>query len=185
MYSIGSLGPKVPSHGERRLWSDCGMPRQTWVFAGRTSHVCWFCYRLPWLQSFFAFIFIMIFHIKLMRILNWRLMFYLWLAPLGFKLVDLFQCPNVILIVCGFVVFTTGRFVWSLALHFVLVLLFFFFQSCLALWSPRLGKRELIYVLFVHLFVYFACVDFCPFSLPLGVRDWLRFVIVALPGFFY
>ena len=101
------------------------MPRLIWVFAGRTSHFCWFCHRLPWLQSFFAFIFIMIFHIKLKRILNWRLMFYLWLAPPGSKLVDLFQCPNVILILCGFVVFTTGRFVWSLALHFVLVLLFF------------------------------------------------------------
>ena len=29
---------------------------------------------------------------------------------------------------------------------------------------------------------YFARVKFCPFSLPLGVRGWLRFVIVALPG---
>ena len=34
---------------------------------------------------------------------------------------------------------------------------------------------------FVHLFVYFVCVNFCLFALPLGVRDWLRFVIVALP----
>ena len=32
---------------------------------------------------------------------------------------------------------------------------------------------------------YFARVNFSPFLLPLGVRDWLRFVIVALPGFFY
>ena len=37
-------------------------------------------------------------------------------------------------------------------------------------------------MLFVYLFVYFARVGFCPFSLPLGVRDWLRLVIVALPG---
>ena len=29
-----------------------------------------------------------------------------------------------------------------------------------------------------------SCVDFCPFSLPLGVRGWLRLVIVALPGHF-
>ena len=28
-------------------------------------------------------------------------------------------------------------------------------------------------------------VSFCHLSLPLGVRDWLRFVIVALPGLFY
>ena len=38
---------------------------------------------------------------------------------------------------------------------------------------------------FVHLFVYFACVNFCPFSLPLSGRDWLRFVTVAFPGLFY
>ena len=37
----------------------------------------------------------------------------------------------------------------------------------------------------VYLFVYFARVDFCPISLPLGVRDWLQLVIVALPGLFY
>ena len=34
-------------------------------------------------------------------------------------------------------------------------------------------------------FVCFACVCFCPFSLPLGVEGWLRFVIVAYPGPFY
>ena len=36
-----------------------------------------------------------------------------------------------------------------------------------------------------HVFVcafVFARVCFCPFSLPLGVGGWLRFVIVALPG---
>ena len=33
----------------------------------------------------------------------------------------------------------------------------------------------------MHLFVYFVRVNFCLFSLPLGVRDWLRFVIVTLP----
>ena len=48
-----------------------------------------------------------------------------------------------------------------------------------------LGKRELAYIVLVHLFVYFARVNFCPFSLPLGVEVWLRFVIVALPGLFY
>ena len=52
----------------------------------------------------------------------------------------------------------------------------------LALGSPRLGKRELL----VHfVFVYFARVSFCHFSLPLGVGGWLRFVIVTLPGLFY
>ena len=33
--------------------------------------------------------------------------------------------------------------------------------------------------------VYFACVNFCPFSLPLGARDCLRLVNVALPGLCY
>ena len=32
----------------------------------------------------------------------------------------------------------------------------------------------------LHVFVYFACTDFCPSSLPLGVGGWLRLVIVAL-----
>ena len=55
----------------------------------------------------------------------------------------------------------------------------------LALGSPRLGKREMVCVLLVHLFVCFERVSFCHFSLPLGVEGWLRFVIVALPGLFY
>ena len=48
-----------------------------------------------------------------------------------------------------------------------------------------LGKREMVYVLFVHLFVYSARVGFCPFFLPFGVRDWFWFVIVAFPERFY
>ena len=46
---------------------------------------------------------------------------------------------------------------------------------------PRLGKRELILVLFVRLFdlrLFWICL----LSLPLGVWEGLRFVIVALPG---
>ena len=61
-----------------------------------------------------------------------------------------------------------------------------FFQSCLALRLPRLGKRELVDVLRMHLFVHFPPrVSFCPFSLPLCVRGWLRHVIMAPPGLFY
>ena len=59
----------------------------------------------------------------------------------------------------------------------------FHVESCVELLSPRLEKRELAYVLLVHLFVFFARVDFCPFHLPLGVGDWLQ--LVALPGRFY
>ena len=36
----------------------------------------------------------------------------------------------------------------------------------------------------MHLFGYFIHVNFVPFSLPLGVRDWLQLVIVALTGLF-
>ena len=43
-----------------------------------------------------------------------------------------------------------------------------------------LGKRELVCVLFVR----FASVGLCLFSLPLDVRDWLRLVIVTSPGLF-
>ena len=52
---------------------------------------------------------------------------------------------------------------------------------------PLLEKRELVLVLFVHLFG--LCLFGCRFPLPLGVGGvgggWgLRFVIVALPGLF-
>ena len=50
----------------------------------------------------------------------------------------------------------------SLALLFVLVLFFYSVRS--AMWSSRLAKRELFCVLLVHLFVYFARVNVCPFS---------------------
>ena len=40
-------------------------------------------------------------------------------------------------------------------------------------------------MLLVHLFVCFVRVSVFPFSLPLGVGGWLRFVTVALPGLFY
>ena len=59
---------------------------------------------------------------------------------------------------------------------------FFFFLILLALRSPCLGKRELVCVLFVHLFIP---VGLCLFPLPFGVGDWLQFVNVALPGPFF
>ena len=54
---------------------------------------------------------------------------------------------------------------FSLALLFVLVFLRSF-QHC----DYPLGKRELVYVLLMHLYVYFARVNFCPFSLLFGIR---------------
>ena len=89
-----------------------------------------------------------------------------------------------------FIGFVTMRLIscWVLPcslFSFFFFFFFFFLQSCLALWSPRLGKKELVYVLLALLFVSFERFKFCPYSFPLGVRDWLRFVLVALPGLFY
>ena len=62
-------------------------------------------------------------------------------------------------------------------------ILFFCFSVLLALRLPRLGKKELILVLFIRLFDL-RFFWFCLFPLPLGVWEGLRFVIVALPGLF-
>ena len=61
----------------------------------------------------------------------------------------------------GFVVFASERFVLS-----SLALCFLMFCS-----PVSTVKRELVYVLLAYVFVYFASVNFCPFCLPLGVRD--------------
>ena len=53
---------------------------------------------------------------------------------------------------CGLVLLASGRFKLSLAFLFFLM----FFQSCLALWSPRYRKRELVYVLLLLLFILHA-----------------------------
>ena len=60
--------------------------------------------------------------------------------------------------------------------------LFVCFSVLWALRLPRLGKRELILVLIVCLFDCVCLV--CLFSLPLGVWEGLRFVIVASLDFF-
>ena len=70
---------------------------------------------------------------------------------------------------------TTGRFVLSHTLPFVLVFFFFFFffsvlfsiviTSLTSLGEEGAGQ----YV--SRTFVYFVRVNVCPFSLPLGVRD--------------
>ena len=50
-----------------------------------------------------------------------------------------------------------------------LVFLFFLFFQSSCLVSPRLEKRELACVFLVHLFVYFARVNFCPFLFDLNI----------------
>ena len=92
------------------------------------------------------------------------------------------RAPGVILSLCGFVIFYYGAFHAKSCLALCYRVFFcLFFSVLLALWAPRFGKRELVYVLLVHLFVDLARVDFCLSSLPLGVGVCLRLVIVTLP----
>ena len=76
-------------------------------------------------------------------------------------------------------VYSTRQFVLCLTLcHFVLV---FFSPFSIAITS--LGEEGANLSAF-HTFVRFVLVWICLFSLPLGVWEGLRFVIVALPGLF-
>ena len=73
-------------------------------------------------------------------------------------------------------------FMFCVALWFILrgascfIVLLCFLSSSFLIVITSLGEEGA---------VCFARVSFCPFSLPLGVGGWLRFVIVALPGLFY
>ena len=88
------------------------------------------------------------------------------------------------LILCTFVVYTTGRLIFlSLLVLFALVS-----PICFSILITSFGEEGAGLCAsrtFVCLFVCFARVCFCSFSLPLGVEGWLRFVIVAYPGPFY
>ena len=84
--------------------------------------------------------------------------------------------PGVSLTLWCFVVYSAMLYVLPCAV------LFLCFSILLALRLPRLGKRELILVLFVRMFDRFVLVWICRFPLPLD--GGLRFVIVALPGLF-
>ena len=79
---------------------------------------------------------------------------------------------------CCFVVYSTRRFVVCLSVcHFVLV---FFSPFSIAITS--LGE-ERANQCFSYVCSVCACLD-CRFPLPLGVREGLWFLIVALPGLF-
>ena len=76
-------------------------------------------------------------------------------------------------------VYSTRRFVLCLTLcHFVLV-----FFSHLSIAITSLGEERANLSAF-NTFVRFVLVWICWFSLPLGVLEGLRFVIVALPGLY-
>ena len=89
------------------------------------------------------------------------------------------RVPCVSLTLCCSVVYSTRRFVLSLALcYFVLA---FFSPFSIAITS--LGEERANLSAFC-MFVRFALVWFCLFPLPLSVWEGLRLVIVALPGLF-
>ena len=88
--------------------------------------------------------------------------------------------PKIIrLTLCCFVDYSTRRFVLCLTLCYF-VLLFF---SPFSIAITSLGEERANLSVF-RTFVRFALVWFCLFSLPLGVWEGLRFVIVALPWSF-
>ena len=88
--------------------------------------------------------------------------------------------PGDILILSGSVVFTTGRFMLSLDLLFVLVFFSPFIIVITSLGEERAGLCA------SRAFVCLFCTRYvCPFRRRLGVRGWLRLVIVALPRRFY
>ena len=80
--------------------------------------------------------------------------------------------------------FVTLWFILRGDLFYVLpcVILFLCSSVPLALRLPCLGKRANLSAFLT--FVRFVLVWICRFSLPLGVWEGLRFVIVALPGLF-
>ena len=76
-------------------------------------------------------------------------------------------------------VYSTRRFVLCLTLcYFVLVFFSPFSIVFTSLWEERDDLSAF------RMFVRFALVWFCLITLPLGVWEGLRFVIVALPGLF-
>ena len=85
-------------------------------------------------------------------------------------------------ILCGFVCFTTRRFMLSLTLLLVLVFLF-------SIVITPLGEERLVYSLIVHFCLpcmrYFLSFFFFSISLSLGVMVWLRLFIEALPVLYF
>ena len=76
-------------------------------------------------------------------------------------------------------VYSTRRFVLCLTLCYFIFVFFSPFSIAITL----LGEERANLSVF-RTFVRFVLVWFCRFSLPLGVWEGLRFVIVALPGLF-
>ena len=109
---------------------------------------------------------------------SWFYSYFVWLSGFYYGAVRVESC----LALCSRVVV----FLFFVFFCLFFFLLFFFLVILALSHSDHLAwGRESWSMYLVHLFVYFACVDVCPFSFPLGVRGWLWLVIVALPGLFY
>ena len=66
----------------------------------------------------------------------------------------------------------------TLATSFTFLLVLMFVQSCLAIWSLRLGKRELVYM-FSRAFIFLSCKrHFLSFYLPYGVGGGLLRTVI-------
>ena len=92
--------------------------------------------------------------------------------------------PGVILTLCGFVFFTTGRFILSPALLFVLVFVSPFSIVITSLGEEKAGlctSREFVFFI-LHALIFVFLWFFS--SLPVGVGGWLWLVIAALSGLF-
>ena len=83
--------------------------------------------------------------------------------------VRIFRQLDGVLNLCGFVIYTMRRF--------LLLIRITFFQSFLALWSPRFVKRELVNVFVVHLFVYFVCVYFLSYFLSVHLFSCMPYLV--------
>ena len=76
-------------------------------------------------------------------------------------------------------VYSTRLFVLCLTLYYFILVLFSPFSIAItSLWEEGANLSA------SRTFVRFALVWYCLLPLPLGVLEGLRFVIVALPGFF-
>ena len=78
-------------------------------------------------------------------------------------------------------VYSTRRFILCLTLCYLFLCVFFFSPYSIAITS--LGEERANLSAF-RTFVRYVLVWFCLFSLPLGIWEGLRFVIVALPVLF-
>ena len=84
-------------------------------------------------------------------------------------------------------VHSTRRFVLSLALCYFLLVFFSPFSIAITSLGEERANLSAFNTFFFFFFFFFlrsALVWFCLFSLPLAVWEWLRLVVVALPGLF-